>query len=182
MFTYNLYTKKDKCYYSLPIFMRIFCSFFVLLISLGFVSAYKEIGWSNSYILPLLADLGLLLFALYRDSWEFSNTSKTVTSYFGLGPLVKKRVFKYEDIKRLELTHFAKGINGPSNYIEDIKVNYMIILALDMGEDKYKIEVMKEKTSAGKLERIASLISNFTNLELFVDRPRHLDVNLKRVF
>ena len=182
MFTYNLYTKKDKAYYTIPLLMRIFCAFFVALIAFGFISAYSEMGWSNSFIIPLVFLFLLLFYSLYRDSWEFNNTKQTITAYNGFGPFCKKRVFSYQDIKRLELSHFAKGINADVNYVEDVKVNYIVIFALDDGVDKYKIEVMKEKTSAGKIERIANLVSSFTGLELYIDRPRHLDINLKRVF
>ena len=182
MFTYNLYIRKDKASYTMPLFLRLFCLFFIILILLGFSSSFKEEGWSDSNYVPLSIAIILTFFTLYRDSWVFDNKKQTVTSYFGLGPIVKKRVFKYSQLDRLELTHFAKGINAPLNYVENLKVSYLVVFAIAMGEDKYKIEVIKEKTSAGKIEKIAKDVRDFTGLDLYIDRERNIEINLKRVF
>ena len=49
-------------------------------------------------------------------------------------------------------------------------------------EDKHDIEIIPEKSSAGKLERLAPLMAAYSGLEYYVDRPREVKIDPKRVF
>lgn len=49
-------------------------------------------------------------------------------------------------------------------------------------DEKHDLEIMSERSSAGKLERLAPLMAAYTGLEYFVDRPRDIRTNIKRVF
>ena len=187
MFTYNLkeIEKKDIAVYGPSRVLKIVCGLFAFFILVGFLIVFAEEGWSNSDILPLIITFLLLLVALYRDNWIISNRDKAFISVWGFGPFVKKNIYPYEQIKRLELTHFVKGIHGSMEQKATLTHKAYCVLSIKMKgeeEDKHDIEIIPEKSSAGKLERLALLMAAYSGLEYYVDRPREVKIDPKRVF
>ena len=87
---------------------------------------------------------------------------------------MKREKLSYDDIERIEVTHFIKGI---PEYSENQKPSWkhkaQVVLALRINsDDKRVLEVMGEKKSAGELERNASWLAGYTGLSLYVDRAR----------
>lgn len=187
MFTYNLKEKekKDIAVYGPSKLLKAICGIFALFILIGFFIALSEEGWQSRDILPLIICFLLLLVALYRDEWIISNRDKAFISIWGFGPFVKKDYYKYDDIRRIELTHFVKGIHASMEQKSTLTHKAYCVLSIKMKgeeEEKHDIEIIPEKSSAGKIERLAPLMAAYAGLEYFVDRPREVKVDIKRVF
>ena len=75
--------------YSLSPLIRIVCIVFAFLLVLGLISALGD-GFGISYIFAALFTIILILVALYRDDWIFSNSSRTITVSYGIGPFSSK--------------------------------------------------------------------------------------------
>ena len=75
--------------YSLSPVMRIICIAFAILLVLGLISALGD-GFGISYIFASLFAIILILVALYRDDWIFSNKSRTITVSYGIGPIISR--------------------------------------------------------------------------------------------
>ncbi len=187
MFTYNLKEdrKRDRAVYAPALSLRILCAVFAFFICLGLILNIISEGFTLFMLIPLLVLLVLLLTALLRDEWSMDNNKRCFTYVFGFGPFVKKEVFFYDDIKRIEVTHFIKGLLDNTTEKPSWKHKAFVVLAFRMREDEmeiHELEIMPEKKSAGKLERIANLLAAYTGLELYIDRARDERVDLKRVF
>ena len=187
MFTYNLREdkKRDVAIYTMARSFRFLCLFFAIFLLIGFFSLLFESGWENRYIAPLVIVLVLLLSALYRDEWIMNNKERTFTYAFGLGPFLKKKTYSYDSIKRLEVTHFIKGLPDNTTEKPSFKHRAYVIFAIRMNDEEstvHQLEIMPEKKSGGKLERIANLLSAYTGLALYVDRSRDESYNIKSLF
>lgn len=187
MFTYDLKEreKKNQAVYGPSRIMRAICGVFAFFIAVGFLIALSEDGLHPSYIFPLILSLLALLIALYRDEWIMDNEKKCFTCIWGLGPFVSRKSYAYEDIKRIELTHFVKGIHPGMEQKATLTHKPFCVLSIRMKADedeKHDLEIMSERSSAGKLERLAPLMAAYTGLEYYVDRPRDIRTNIKRVF
>lgn len=187
MFTYNLREdrKRDTAVYGMARSFRLMCIFFALFLILGFVMLMVESGWENRYIAPLVIVLVLLLSASYRDDWIMDNKNSVFTYVTGIGPFVKRKSYSYDDIRRIEVTHFIKGLPDNTTEKPSFKHRAFVVLGIRLhGEENeiHQLEIMPEKKSGGKLERIANLIAAYTGLELYVDRPRDESYNIKRFF
>ena len=139
MFTYNLKEKekKDIAVYGPSKLLKAICGIFALFILIGFFIALSEEGWQSRDILPLIICFLLLLVALYRDEWIISNRDKAFISIWGFGPFVKKDYYKYDDIRRIELTHFVKGIHASMEQKSTLTHKAYCVLSIKMkGESK----------------------------------------------
>ncbi len=176
MFSYDFRLRKgERVVYGPSILMRAVCLFFFILLSFGFISVLKDGSFSLSSLIPTFILLLLLLILSYRDSWCFDNRDKSIKYLWGFGPFVKKLVLSYDDVKKIEVTHFIKGIPDNAEKQEPSwRHRAQVVLALRIDEDtKYELEIIDEKKSGGKLERNASWLSGFTGISLYVDRPRN---------
>ena len=128
------------------------------------------------FVMAFLSLLGLT----YRETWLFLPQEEKVVSLFGFGPLVKKEVFAYQNIERLEITHFVKDTEDPKAIPGRRKQKPMVVFSLHLVGDAVKtIEVIPEHTSLGKTEAAAQRIAAESGLGLYVDRPRDM-VQVKR--
>lgn len=178
MFSYDFRTRGNVATYGPSILFRVLSGIFFVFLTIGFISVVASGDWNSLGFIPLFIILLLLLCLIYRDSWIFDNDDKTVTYIWGFGPFVKKQHFKYSDIKRIEVTHFIKGIPDTAEKQEPSwRHRAQVVLSLRIDADtKYSLEIMGEKKSGGKLERNASWLSGFTGLALFIDRPRETKI------
>lgn len=176
MFSYDFRLRKgERVIYGPSILLKVICLFFSILLSFGFISVLMDGSFSIASLIPTVILLLLLMTLSYRDNWCFDNKEKTIKYVWGFGPFVKKLVLSYEDIKRIEVTHFIKGIpDNAAKQDPSWRHRAQVVLALRVDEDtKYDIEIIDEKKSGGKLERNASWLSGFTGISLYVDRPRN---------
>ena len=123
--------------YSLSPLIRIVCIVFAFLLVLGLISALGD-GFGISYIFAALFTIILILVALYRDDWIFSNNSRTITVSYGIGPFSSKTEIEYILVEAVEIRHFHKGIADGSTAIKPTWRNKeMAVLRLKLArEDK----------------------------------------------
>lgn len=178
MFSYDFRTRDNVATYGPSILFRVLSGVFFVFLTIGFISVVSSEDWSIFGFIPVFVMILLFLCLSYRDSWIFNNDEKTISYIWGFGPFVKKQCFQYSDIKRIEVTHFIKGIPETSEKQETSwRHRAQVVLALRIDADtKYPLEIMGEKKSGGKLERNASWLSGFTGLALYVDRPRETKI------
>lgn len=178
MFSYDFRSKGNKAFYGPSILFRSLCAIFFVFLTIGFITVVSSGDWDMLGLIPLAVIILLFLCLIYRDSWIFDNDQKTITYIWGFGPFVKKERYKYSDIKRVEVTHFIKGIpDGAKEQKSSWKHKSQVVMALRIDADTKKpLEIMGERKSGGKLERNASWLSGFTGLALYVDRPRDASI------
>lgn len=180
MFTYSLRenAKKKRAVYGPSLFFRLLCSIFALFLLLSLIIFTREEGWTSSNLFPLIFFILLLMSVLYRDEWIIDNNKKVFTYVFGLGPFVSRKTYSYEQVRRIEVVHFTKGLSENSSIKPSWRHRPEIILALrtvSSGfEEVHELEIMSERKSAGRVERTANAIVAFTGLPLFVDRPERI--------
>lgn len=187
MFTYDLREdkKKGRMVYTLSRSFRALCMFFALAVIAGLIILIMDDGWEWTYLIPIALSLILLGSALYRDAWVVDNQKREFSSESGIGPFVSRKVYPYKEVKRLELTHFIKGLPDNTTEKPSFKHRAFVVLSIRLKgemEDRHELEIMPEKTSGGKLERIASLIASYSGFELYVDRPRDERAEIRKFF
>ena len=179
MVRHATYIHKSGISYAVTHSFHIICGFFFLFLSWGLVLSIQE-GYSllrmpHIFILQLFTLAG----ATFRDSWVFNTKSQNITSIYGFGPLCKREVFDFEEVERLELTHFIRGKVDTSTQENKRRFRAMILFSLRLSEDRIKdIEIIAEKASGGKTEAAFSRIGAVTGLPLFMDRPRDMDLHV----
>ena len=179
MFTYSMRETADKkAVYGPAGPFRFLCGFFAVLLTYAFVTVVMEEGFELMLLLPVVFILFLYFAALYRDEWCFDNVKQEAIFTFGLGPFAKKKVISYSDIRRLEITHFLKGI--PDGSAVATKAGWrhpsMIVLSVvldDEEETRMDMEITKEKSNGMKLQREASRLAAYTDLDLRMDRENY---------
>ena len=174
MFSYDFRSHHDRAIYGPSILFRFLCSFFLVFLVIGLVSVILSNEWTIYGLFPVAVIVILSISLLYRDSWIFDNKSREIIFVWGFGPFIKKEKWSYDEIERIEVTHFIKGISETSEkQVASFRHRTQVVLSIRLNKDEKKdLEIMGEKKSGGKLERNASWLSGFTGLALFVDRPR----------
>lgn len=159
--------------YSLSPLIRIVCIVFAFLLVLGLISALGD-GFGISYIFAALFTIILILVALYRDDWIFSNNSRTITVSYGIGPFISKTEIEYSLVEAVEIRHFHKGIADGSTAIKPTWRNKeMAVLRLKLArEDKpyMNMEFVNAKRGGLHLESMANVIASYCALPLDIDR------------
>lgn len=178
MFSYSLRIRKDRAVYGPGQGLRYITAFFLVLLSYAMVWNVATSGFDVTYIAPICIIVLLLLTALYRDEWIFDNAKKEVVIVFGLGPFVSRRRIPYSMVKRLEISHFLKGIPDDSKVATKPSWRHpaMIVLSLrlkDKEDSTLDLEITSERRNGMKLEREASRLSAFSGLDYKVDRESY---------
>ena len=179
MFSYSMRETADKkAVYGPAGPFRFLCGFFAVLLAYALVTVIMEAGFDWTLIFPIAVILFLAFSAIYRDEWIFDNVRQEATNVFGVGPFAKKRVVAYDDIARLEVTHFLKGIPDGSEVATKASWRHpsMIVLSVvldDEEETRMDIEITKEKSNGTKLAREASRLAAYTDLDLRMDRENY---------
>ena len=135
---------------------------------------------------PLLSMLHIIILfilsvggAAYRDTWLFDNEMAQIVEIWGFGPFVLRKPIMYEEIERLEVTHFRKGSTGDIPVIRRYRGRAMLTFAirLESGQER-SIQIIGERRSGGRVEEAARTIGAATGLSLYIDRPGGLDSDL----
>jgi hypothetical protein len=169
--------RRNGISYTIGPFFSVFCGLFFLYLCWGLSYSVQDgIPLSSMWHLVLLAFLSLLG-ALYRDSWYFDTERRTVTSFFGFAFLGKRCEYRFDEIERIELTHFVRGSLDKDAKPTKRRLKAMVILSLRLDEETVKdLEIIPEKSSGGRTESAAQALSAVTGLGLFVDRPIDRDL------
>jgi predicted transcriptional regulator len=171
--------RKNGISYIISPFFSGICALFTLYIGWGISYSVQDgVPLESMWHLLLMALLSLLG-ALYRDSWFFNSTQQVITSFYGFAFLGKRLEYRFDDIERIELTHFVRGSEDKDAKPNRKRLKAMVVLSLRLDEDTVKdLEIIQEKSSGGRTERAAQALSAATGLGLFVDRPRDLDLKV----
>jgi len=162
---------KDILYYKLPLYSRIpYLIIFVILLW----GVFTHIATVNLIIIlfVVISYIGLA----YVEKWTFDNTTNTITEAGGVFPFVKIHTYNYEDISRVDIEHFFRGETGEAETQNKKgkrrQRRAMLTLSLieKVSGNQIKIEIIDEKSSAGRSESAAISIAQHTGLPLKQDR------------
>jgi hypothetical protein len=158
---------------------HIICALFALFLFWGLALNASEGVPILSMIHIVLLFLLSLAGAVYRDSWDFDTEMNTVTSTYGFAWMCKREQYAFDEVERLELTHFVRGRRENDAKPTKRKFRAMIVFSLRLTDDQLKtIEIIAEKTSGGRTESAMQAIGAVSGLPLYVDRPRDMDLNV----
>ncbi len=179
MVRHTTYVIKDGIKYAVTRSFHLACGAFSLFLIWGLALNLSEgvslLSMLHIVLLLLLTVIG----TLYRDTWVFDKQTNTATSYFGIGPFCKIEKLAFSEIQRLEITHFVRGTNDKDAKPTRRRFRAMLVFSLKLNmDDKRDIEIIAEKTSGGRTESAVQAIAAVTELPLFVDRPRDMDLNV----
>ncbi|AEC02413.1 hypothetical protein [Parasphaerochaeta coccoides] len=168
--------KTDGSYfYATTLSFRIICILFSFILGTGFLSVVMDGGGAGvSYIPPLFILFLSLCGALYVEKWIFSPVSENIISYFGIWPVVRRRIIPCADIRKVVVRHFRKGTmkTGPDAPKRRWGNAPMVVLSLETFQDgKIDIEIISERVSGGRTEQTGRIISELCGLPFDMDRP-----------
>jgi hypothetical protein len=145
---------------------------FALFLLWGFSLNISEGGAPSSMIHIIILFFIAVSGALYRDTWLFDTQKRMIYSIWGFGPIVSQATVPFEEVERLELTHFIKGSSAHSGTFIKRRGRPMVVFALrTIHEEERTIRIMARRRSAGRVEEAARIIGAATSLALFIDGP-----------
>jgi len=145
---------------------------FSLFMTYGFVSVLIDGSFSLSSLVPLLFLLLGLAGMGYREKWDFDPHTHTILYTIGLFWFVKRKRIDPSDVDRIEVAHFVRGSSPAQRDAKPRGRNKaMVVFSLHMADDSVKdIEIIPERTSAGRTEAAAQVISSTMGLPFHADR------------
>jgi len=170
------YTKVGSVRYAVQDNYRVLYALFGILMVYGFVSIIGEEGALTATLLfPAFLLLLCLIGLGYRESWSFDPASQTVSYTTGWLFLIYRRVYAFAQIDRLEISHFIRGhLNlGQQGRLANPKGRNkaMVVFSLILTDGSTKdIEIIAERTSAGKTEQAALAIATHCRFDFVKDR------------
>ncbi len=177
---YTLVMREAGPVYRLSRLFSISCLSFSLFLLWGLSFSLAEGVPLTSMIHIVVLLLASLAAAVYRDSWVFDTSEATITSWWGFGPFVKRASYRFDEVERLELTHFVKGgSDGGTRLLKRRRGGAMVVFSIRLVEGgERSIQIMAERRSAGRVEEAARKIGAATGLSLYIDRPRDMEGDL----
>jgi hypothetical protein len=129
--------------------------------------------------IPILLLIGVAG-ALYRDRWSFQTEEEIIVSLWGFGPFVRRASYRFDEVERLELTHFMRGRRAEGTLLlKRRRGAAMVVFSLRLMEGGERtIQIIGERRSAGRVEEAARIIGAATGLSLYIDRPRDMETDL----
>ena len=104
MLHYAVYQKNSTIIYTLKKRVRMVFLLITLFLLWGLVLNIGEgvsIRSMLHIVLLLVATIGGVL---YRDGWSFDVEARTIASWWGFGPWVKRESFRFDEVVRLDLS------------------------------------------------------------------------------
>ncbi len=177
---YTLVMRQAGPVYRLSRLFSAFCLCFSLFLLWGLAFSLKEGVPLSSMIHIVLLLLLSLAGSIYRDSWVFDTGEGTIVSWWGFGPFVKRASFRFDEVERLELTHFIKGASSIDSPLRGRRWGRaMVVFSIQLIEGgERSIQIIGERRSAGRVEEAARRIGAATGLSLYIDRPRDMESDL----
>lgn len=175
-------TKKTRegISYSESWFFTLSCWVFALFLLWGLVINVREgvplLSMAHLIFLFFFALLG----AIFRDSWTFDVENKQVRSFYGFGPFGKQESFSFDEVSHLNLEHFVRGTPDKDAKPTRRRFRAMIIFSLALQDESMRdIEIIAEKSSAGRTEAALQAIATVTGIPFSIDRPRDMDLEVE---
>lgn len=177
MLHYAIYQKDSTIIYTLKRSIRGVFLLITLFLSWGLILSIGE-GISIRSMIHIVV---LLVFTtvgvLYRDGWSFDVAGGTIASWWGIGPWVKRESFRFDEVVRLDLSHFIRGSSQDGKILPKRRQKAMVVFSIILTEERQKtVQVIPERSSSGRTEAAFNRIATVTDLPARIDRPR--DVNL----
>ena len=133
---------------------------------------------SRTNALPIAVSAFLLLGAAYHERWRWDTTAQHIEHRFGVGPLVRTRLFPFESVQTLRIAgvlisqqkdnNFRTRIRKPQM---DMRRSAVHLSLLNIQSRVFRIDVVKGPR-AHTLVMTAKSIAQLTNLPLR-DDVRH---------
>lgn len=177
MVRHTIRKTKKGISYSVSLGFTLSCLVFTLFLFWGLGLNVKEgVSLLSMWHLVLLF-LFTLGGTLFRDTWTFDCESNEVHSFYGVGFVGKEETFPFSEISHLELTHFVRGSTDKDAKPTKRRFKAMIVFTLKLkNEESRDIEIIAEKSSAGRTEAAIQAISVVSGLSMQIDRPRDMDL------
>ena len=180
MLHYAIHQKDSIISYTLERHMRIVFLLIALCLLWGLVLTIGE-GvsiWSMIHIVLLL--IVTTIGVLYRDGWIFDIANRTIGSWWGIGPWVRRESFGFGEVVRLDLSHFIKGSDQDGKILPKRRQKAMVVFSIILTDERQKtVQVIPERSSSGRIEAAFDRIAIFTELPAKIDRPRDVDLPLR---
>lgn len=145
---------------------------FTLFMGYGFVTVLLDGSFGISSLIPLFFLMLGVIGLGYREKWDFNPTSRSITYTIGVYMMVKVRRYAAEDIDRIQVAHFVRGRSPVETDAKPHGRNKaMVVFSLHMKNDSVKdIEIIPERTSAGRTEATAQVLASIMDLPFHADR------------
>ncbi len=171
-----LYTdKKGRLVYGIGLRFRLFYLFFAFMIGIGSFT-YRNDPAISLFSVPIIIMIILFIAAWYQEAWVFDSKNRCITYLYGLVFLQKRHEFSFNEIEALELTLFRKGTKSTKTRVKSraARLFRTFSLVLKSGE-RYDIEILRLKQSAGRTEHAAAVISQYCGIRLSEERETEQD-------
>ena len=179
MVRHTTYLHKSGISYKVTKIFHILCGIFLCFLTWGFLLSVSEGVPVSSMLHIVLLQLLALGGVVYQDSWFFDIEEQKITSIYGFGPFCKKESYAFDEVERLEITHFVRGLTDTGAKPTKRRLRSMIVFSLRLTHDRIKdIEIIAEKVSGGRTEASFGRIGSVTKLPLYMDRPQDLDLHV----
>lgn len=180
MLHYAIYQKDSMIVYTLKRYIRGVFLLITLFLSWGLILNIKEGVSIRSMIHIIVLLVFTIIGVLYRDGWSFDVADRTITSWWGIGPWVKRESFSFDEVVRLDLSHFIRGSNQDGKILPKRRQKAMVVFSIILTEERQKtVQVIPERSSSGRIEAAFDRIAIFTELPAKIDRPRDVDLPLR---
>ena len=180
MLHYELHRKESTIRYTLRRHTRMAFLLIALFLLWGLVLNIGEgvsIRSMLHIVLLLVATIGGVL---YRDGWSFDVEARTIASWWGFGPWVKRESFRFDEVVRLDLSHFIRGSDRDGRIPPKRRQKAMVVFSIILTEERQKtVQVIPERSSSGRTEAAFDEIARITGLPAMIDRPRDADLPLR---
>jgi hypothetical protein len=145
---------------------------FSLFMGYGFVTVLIDGSFGLSSLIPLFFLLIGIIGLGYREKWDFDPARGSITYTIGVYMLVKVKQYRVEDADRLQVSHFVRGRSPVETDAKPRGRNKaMVVFSLHMRDDSVKdIEIIPERTSAGRTEASAQILATIMDLPFHADR------------
>ena len=164
--------KSGEISYAIQNLYRLVYALFCIVIGSGFIVAVTEGSLTVAAIIPVILFLLGLIGLTYQESWVFDPHAEIVKSRFGVAVFIKKETIPSDKIRSIEITHFVRGgTTGDTSVIPKGRNKAMVVFSIVLNDNtKRYVEIIPEKTSAGRTEKAAQAIAAAMNLPFYADR------------
>lgn len=179
MVQHTTYKRRNGIDYAISHGFHAVCLVFSLFLIWGIGLNLSEGVALTSMVHIVIFLLFTLFGAGYRDTWRFDVKEQKIYSFFGFAWWGKQETYHFSEVIQLQITHFVKGNTNKDTKPTKRRYRAMVVFSLVLtGERSRDLQIIPEKTSAGRTEAALQAIAAVTELPMFVDRSRDMDMNV----
>lgn len=175
MIGFRLQLKKlsdGRLVFTIPIGYKLLLLIIGLLILISLLVTRDEGGGSifiRENTIPLIIAVISLLGAAYHECWIFDKAAGQVIHQNGLIAIHSNKVYRIEDLERIEISQFVKGKAGDSRTVKrSIGNRSMLTLSLHMKDGiTHRVEIYRVSQKQ-HVEMAASIISEYCRIPFVI--------------